>query len=78
LAVGVRKLFAELSVVVGEFFDPFVSEFETLSPRCFAGCAASCRWCGTGSVVAYGFAGLDEVGLGVDPRSRDAGCAGEA
>jgi hypothetical protein len=75
--VGAGELFAELSVVVGEFFDPVVSEFQTLAPGRLAGFGSSRRPCATGPVVANGFDGRDDVGLGVDPGSCDAGGAGE-
>jgi hypothetical protein len=69
----VGELFAELRVVVSEFLDPVMSEFETLSPGCFAGFGSTRRVWGSGPVVAYFLDGFDEVGLGAHSGSNDAG-----
>jgi hypothetical protein len=75
LTVGPRQLFAELGVVVGEFFDPVVSEFESLAPRRVNGLGTSCRQRGTGPLG--GLDGFDDVGLGVDPRPSNPSGAGQ-
>jgi hypothetical protein len=65
--VSVSELFAELGVVVGEFFEARKRHWiRFLSPGE-----------GSGPGVVNGSDVLDEVGLGVDRGSSDAGGAGE-
>ena len=75
--MGLHQLFAELGVVVGEFFDPVVSEFESLAPRRVTGLGTSCRQRGIGTGPLGGLDGFDDVGLGVDPRPSNPSGAGQ-